>query len=113
MGGDVEDEVTQMTTHHPRKGVELYREDDAYVVLFDLPDHDPADIEVSWHDSRLHVEAVENRDGSRHSVFHRSIGLPKAIVEGNISAVYDDGVLTVTAPVSESGPDRHTVDVQY
>lgn len=102
-----------MTTHHPPKGVELYREDDAYVVLFDLPEHDPNDIEVRWHDSRLHVEAVENKNGERHRIYHQSIGLPKAIEEDGISAVYDDGVLTVTAPVTESGPEHHTVDVEY
>ncbi len=113
MAGEPPPEVTHVTTHHPRKGVELYREDDAYVVLFDLPDHDPADIEVRWHDSRLHVEAVEGDATGRSGVFHRSIGLPKAIEEGNISAVYEDGVLTVTAPVSDSGPEHHTVDVQY
>jgi HSP20 family protein len=102
-----------MTTHHPTKGVELYQEDDAYVVLFDLPNHDPEDIEVRWHDSRLHVEAPEREGSERHRVFHRSIGLPKPIRESGISASFDDGVLTVTVPVSDDGSEHHFVDVQY
>lgn len=102
-----------MTTHHPRKGVELYREDDAYVVLFELPDHEPSDIEVRWHDSRLHVEAPAQHDGKRNRVFHRSIGLPKPIRKEGISATYDDGVLTVTVPVSETGSEHHRVDVEF
>lgn len=102
-----------MTTHHPRKGIELYREGDAYVVLFDLPDCDPAELEVRWRDSHLHVEVVEGTGGDRHRVFHRSVGLPKPIRKGEITARYEDGVLTVTAPVSDTRSEHHRVDVEY
>ncbi|MBV0903408.1 Hsp20/alpha crystallin family protein [Haloarcula salina] len=102
-----------MTEHHPRKGIELYREDDTYVVLFDLPDHDPSDIEVRWRNGRLHVEAVEGTSGERHRVFHRSIGLSSPIEGHDISASYEDGVLTVTAPISDETPEDHQIDVEY
>ena len=103
-----------MTKHHPEKEVELYRDDGAYTVIVDLPDFEREDVDVRWHDGRLHVEAehVTTEEG-RTRVFHRHLGLPKRIDVEGIGATFEDGVLEVHLPIA--GDDRShgtTVDVE-
>lgn len=99
-----------MTTHHPAKGVELYVEDDTYVLLFEMPQFDPDEIDVTWHDRRLHVEAEHTAEGDRREVYHRSVGLPREIDESGISASYSEGVLEVDLPISDE--QRQTTQIE-
>ena len=101
-----------MTRHHPAKEVELYRENDEYVVLFDLPGYDPADVDVRWRDRRLHVSAEHHGEGDRKGVYHRSVGVPKSIDEDGIDAAYEDGVLEVTLPIRERQDTGRKIDVR-
>jgi HSP20 family protein len=91
-----------MTHHTPAHEVELYREDDAYVVYVELPGYDREDIEVRLVDHRLHVSADHEADERRgQAVYHRSIGLPHVVEADRATATYEDGVLVVTVPVTE------------
>ncbi|WP_276273819.1 Hsp20/alpha crystallin family protein [Haloarcula litorea] len=100
-----------MPTHHPDKGVELYREDDAFVVLVELAGYDRDDVDLRWRDRRLHVEAEHREPGERTKVFHRSVGLPRAVREDEISATLADGVLTVRLPVDDDRPEGRHIDI--
>lgn len=95
-----------MSRHRPPHEVELYRDGVVYTVLVDLPERDPQDLTVRWRDGALHV-SDEPGDvlSDPSSVYHRRIGVPKAIDESGISASYADGVLEVTLPIVGDRPD--------
>lgn len=97
--GDVGSHVTTMT-HVPDHEVELYRTDDAYEVCLDMPGYDAAEIDVRWHDSRLHVAAEHHEDGETH-VYNRHLSLPHRVDPNGVTASYRDGVLEVRLPVVE------------
>lgn len=101
-----------MTRHHPDKEVELYRDGDEYVVLFDLEGYEPDDVSVRWRHRRLHVSAERRADGERARVYHRSIGLPKSIDDEGIDASYEDGVLEVVLPISEKQDTGREISVR-
>lgn len=87
--------------HHPDHEIELYRDDDAYVVYVDLPGYDESDVEVWWHDQRLSIAAERAGDDGRRSVYYRSLGLPREVEADRIDARYEDEVLEVTAPIAD------------
>ncbi|MFB6150378.1 MAG: Hsp20/alpha crystallin family protein [Haloarculaceae archaeon] len=88
-----------MTDHHPRHEVELYRTGDVYEVYVDLPGYERADIDVRWHDGRLHVTA-ENCEVGETCVVHRDLGVPHAVDGDAISASYHDDVLEIHLPIA-------------
>jgi HSP20 family protein len=103
-----------MSTHRPAHEVELYRDGDAYSVIVDLPDFDREDVEVRFHDGRLHVEGehLDPDDGQR-AIFNRHVGLPKLVDVENIEATFEDGILEVTLPIAGEDIVRGvTVDVE-
>jgi HSP20 family protein len=101
-----------MTKHHPRHEVELYREDDTYVVVAELPEAEREAIDVDWTDGHLHVAAEVSEEGRRRVVTRR-LSFPKEIDPDGITAAYDDGVLEVTLPiVGEQRPRALRIDVQ-
>jgi HSP20 family protein len=101
-----------MTKHRPRHEVELYREDDTYVVVAQLPDAERSSIDVDWTDGHLHV-AAEISDDGRRRVVTRRLSFPKEIDPEGISAAYDDSVLEVSLPiVGEDRPKALKIDVE-
>lgn len=100
-----------MTKHHPAHEVELYRDGAVYTVYVALPDADPEDLAVQWQDGTLHVSAEPPHVYEDPSdVYHRQIGLPKAIDEDGITASFEDGVLEVTLPIVGDRTD-HALDI--
>lgn len=103
-----------MTKHHPAHEVELFRDGAVYTVYVELPDVDPDDISVRWQDGTLHVSAepahvYEDPSG----IYHRRIGVPKAIDQDEITASYDDGVLEVQLPiVGDRAEHGHRIAVE-
>lgn len=91
-----------MTDHKPAHEVELYKREDAYDVYVDLPGYDAGDVDVRWHDGRLHVGA-ERHDGDETRVFNRDVSVPRAVDDEAISAAFEDGVLEVTLPIASDG----------
>jgi HSP20 family protein len=89
-----------MTRHHPDHEVELYKDGNEYHVIVDSDGIEPSDIDVRWHDGRLHVSGERHDDG-RNRVFSRHVGVPRDVHEDEITAHYDDGVLEVTLPIAD------------
>jgi len=107
-----------------RAPMNLYREDDRYVVETDLPGFDPSSIDVSVDGGLLTIRAdraaeAENRSArwivrerDAASVV-RQLALGEDVDLDAISADYRDGVLTVTLPVrADALPKKVQVAVE-
>ena len=101
--------------------MDLYRDGDTYVLNADLPGVDPGSIDVDV-DGRVLTVRAERTPRSREGVkwmaserpsgsFYRQFTLSDGIATESISANYDNGVLSVTIPVSERAKPRK-VEVQ-
>jgi len=96
--------------------MDAYRRGDAFVVHLDLPGVEPETIDVAVENQVLTVGAERRFDpheGDEFLVterpqgrFSRQLRLGSAIDTENIAASYDDGVLTLTLPVSERAKPR-------
>lgn len=96
--------------------MDLYRSGDHYVLHCDLPGVDPGSIDVSVEGALLTVRAQRSsRTGSdlewlarerMSGTYVRQLTLGEDIDEKNIAATYQDGVLTLTLPVSEASKPR-------
>jgi HSP20 family protein len=95
-----------MTRHQLDHEIELYREDDQYVVLMELQGYDREELDLTWRDNHLHVEAqhVDSETG-RSEVRRRSLSFPKEIDDEGISASVDEGTLEVHLPISAEERD--------
>lgn len=89
--------------------VEEYADDDSYTVKAELPGIDPdKDLEITLERGMLtvHAEREEEKKEGKHSEFRygsftRTVRLPEAVKDEDITADYTDGVLTVTVPTGE------------
>ena len=102
--------------------MDAFRQDDDFVMRFDLPGVHPENIGIEVEDSTLTIEAerasenledvtwiTRERPHGRHS---RTIKLGRSLDTEAIGASYDQGVLTVTIPVkAEAKPKKISVDV--
>lgn len=104
--------------------VDVRDEDDAIVVVADLPGYDTDEIEVTLEDEHtLHLYAERERETEEeegvyvrrersHESIERSITLPDAVEDGETSAAYDNGVLTVTLPKQTPDEDSRSIPVE-
>ena len=101
--------------------IDLFRDGDTYVLNADLPGVDPGSIDVDV-DGRVLTVRAERTPRSREGVkwmaserpsgsFYRQFTLSDGIATESISANYDNGVLSVTIPVTERAKPRK-VEVQ-
>ena len=101
--------------------IDLFRDGDTYVLNADLPGIDPGSIDVDV-DGRVLTVRAERTPRSREGVkwmaserpsgsFFRQFTLSDGIATESISANYDNGVLSVTIPVTERAKPRK-VEVQ-
>lgn len=90
--------------------VNLYREDDRYVVEADLPGFDPSSIDVSAESGMLTIRAERDMESEDHGErwlvrergsarVVRQLALSDDVDLDAIAADYRDGVLKVTLPV--------------
>ena len=96
--------------------MDAYRHGDSFVVHLDLPGVETETIDVAVENQVLTVGAerrFEPHEGDEFLVserpqgrFSRQLRLGSAIDIENIAASYDDGVLTLTLPVSERAKPR-------
>jgi HSP20 family protein len=98
--------------------LDVVEEGDAYIVKANIPGINPEDIDITFTDNVLTIkgemksddEVKENRyhmRERRYGAFSRSISLGDRINGDNISAAYDNGVLSLTLPkAEESKPKR-------
>lgn len=90
-----------MRTHRPRKGVELFREDDAYLVVADLAEYDRDTIGCDWEDGVVTIEAGSAMEPGPEP-FRREIGLPARAGAADIDVSMREGVLEVTVPLGDA-----------
>lgn len=80
--------------------VELYEEEDEFVLTIEMPGFDREEITVSWDEDRLYVAAEhEDEARNRRRTYHRTFRLPKEIEPDEIDAHYHNGVLEVRLPI--------------
>ena len=95
---------------------DAYRDDDGYVVEFDLPGVNLEDIDVTVENNTLTVSAERTSDrpegttslaaGRLRGSFRRSLYLDSQIDNSKVEARYDRGVLTLRLGISESAKSR-------
>ena len=102
--------------------LDVYEDEDNFVVKAELPGMKKEDIDVSLHDGTLSIsgerkseENLENAEVYRSECFfgrfQRTVALPSTVDAARISAQYKDGVLTVTLPKAEEAKPKQ-IDVQ-
>ncbi|UQA97050.1 Hsp20/alpha crystallin family protein [Streptomyces halobius] len=105
---------------HPIR-IEESQMGDAYVVKAELPGVDPdKDVEITLdrtglltiHAERAEEERDKERTEFRYGSFTRSVTLPEGVKEEDISASYDKGILTVTAPLGERTTTTRRIEVR-
>lgn len=83
------------------QGVELYEEDEEFVLACDMPGFDLEEITVSWDEGVLYISGAHEDEGrGRRQTFHRSFRFPKDVDPDAISARYQNGVLEVRLPLA-------------
>lgn len=92
----------------------LTERDDNYVFVMDLPGFEREDIELTYRDGVLHIDAVTEIDHDSEFVsMHQSrrsserVSIPGEIVAEEIEATYRNGVLEVHLPMLEGEDDYH------
>lgn len=96
--------------------MDLYRAGDHYVLNADLPGIDPGGVDVNVDGHQLTIRAersANNPEGAQwlvnernHGTYVRQLSLGDGLNVEGITATYDNGVLTLTIPVSESAKPR-------
>jgi HSP20 family protein len=102
--------------------MDLCKIDDHYVLTADLPGVDPGSVDLNVDNGTLTISAhrTARSDESVHWLaserffgkFRRQLSLGEGIDASAISATYENGVLTVTIPLSEKAKPRK-IDVAH
>ncbi len=99
--------------------VDLYEDPNHAYVRAELPGVNRDDIQVEMTDGELTITAVrktpaiERGQAEQSSTFSRSLTIPAEISADQVSAAYENGVLTVTLPKREEAkPKKITVAVK-
>jgi HSP20 family protein len=101
--------------------MDLYRAGDHYVLHADLPGVDPGSVDIGVDNNTLTIKAertARSGDGVQwiaserfSGSYLRQLSLGEGVDTENISAGYENGVLTVTIPVADKAkPRRIPVD---
>jgi HSP20 family protein len=109
------DDKVPVSTWHPV--VDVYEEEESYVVKAELPGMDRKDIEVDIKDGVLTLtgqRSAENevkegkffRKERAYGKFYRAFNLPDNLNEHEIKAEFKDGLLTITLPKPEEKKPR-------
>jgi HSP20 family protein len=96
--------------------VDLYREGDKYVLSADLPGIDPGSVDIDVDGQLLTIRAHRTAQSGENAKwlskerpygsYLRQFSVGEGIDSANISAHYDNGVLSVIIPVSERAKPR-------
>lgn len=98
--------------------VDVSRKDDSLAVRASLPGFEPPEIDARVHEGMLtvsgeHKEEKEERGERffrrerRAGFVSRTLTLPAPVAEDQVTAESKNGVLTLTAPISEQARARH------
>jgi HSP20 family protein len=108
------------TVWRPR--TDLIETDDSYRLHLDMPGMSRDELNISYKDNELVVsgERTSDRSGEDEEFvrversfgqFRRTFTLPRTVDAEHISATYDNGVLTVTVPKTETVTPRQ-IEIQ-
>ena len=94
--------------------------DGRYEVRAEIPGVDPAkDVDITVHDGRLTIQAErtektqsKGRSEFSYGSFVRTVTLPQGADEDDITATYDNGILTVSVGVSEPKKTEKKIEIQ-
>src|SRR5271166_259282 len=96
--------------------LDVYRKSDKFVVRVDLPGIDPASLDVTIERNVLAIKAERSwtpADGDEviiaerpQGAFTRRLFLSEGLDSEQITAQYENGVLTITVPVAASAKSR-------
>ncbi len=100
--------------------MDVVENQDAFIATADLPGLTKEDIQISLDEGTLtisgerkleHQEQAEDGKGFRrferaYGAFNRSFSLPQGIDQENVTASFDNGVLTLSLPKSEIAKSR-------
>ncbi|MFT4232824.1 MAG: Hsp20/alpha crystallin family protein [Leucobacter sp.] len=111
------DALLDSTSRGPRRmPMDLYRDGDHYLLTADLPGMDPGSVDIDVDGQLLTIRAERTLPAGDHvkwitrertpGSFLRQLSLGQGIDTERISASYDNGVLSVTIPVSERAKPR-------
>jgi HSP20 family protein len=114
------DNVTQMLSRTalrlPSMPMDAYRDNDRFVVHFDLPGVDPGSIDLTVEKNVLTVTAERKWEPTQNQevliserpqgVFTRQLFLGDSLDPDQLQASYDQGVLTIVLPVAEQAKPR-------
>lgn len=102
--------------------VDLEDRGDEFVLTGDLPGFETEDIDVRMQEQTLHItadhdESSEESDGEyvhrerRQTSIKRSVPLPSPVDADDVTASYNNGVLTVRLPKADPDSDGTQIDV--
>jgi HSP20 family protein len=111
---------SQQAVWAPR--TDLVETDDAYRMHLDVPGVNKDDLKINFKDNQLTISgerASKQTDENEEYVrversfghFYRSFTLPRTVNAENISASYEDGVLTIHVPKTEEVKPRQ-IEIQ-
>src|SRR4051812_38833794 len=89
--------------------VDLYEDKDNTYVRAELPGVNREDISVETVDDTLTISAsrkTKEGENAAAASFRRSINIPDSVQSEKVTAVYENGVLTVTLPKKEEAKPR-------
>lgn len=97
--------------------MDIHEVDDRFIVTLDLPGVKSADVQIDLNDDDLVIRGTRqaNLESTQdrycrverwYGEFHRTVRLPRTIDREQISADYNDGVLTVSLPKSKGTAAR-------
>jgi len=104
-----------------RPAVDVFENDDSYIIKAELPEVKREDVKIHLENNRLTIsgerrmENEENRQNYHriertYGSFSRSFMLPNDILPEQITANFDDGMLKVTVPKTETAKPR-TIEI--
>jgi HSP20 family protein len=104
--------------------VDMRDDGDAYTVVADLPGYDVDDVDLTFADGDLRIDATredetdvaDDTEGryihqERRESVSRTVRIPEPVVEDDITAAYDNGALTVTLPKATEDVEGHRIDI--
>lgn len=110
------DSMMRQAPASPAMPLDLYREGDKFCAKVDLPGVDPASIDIDIEDRTLTIRAERKTDVGDDvewlsherptGTFARQLTLGYGLALDQVTANYDDGVLTVIVPVAEDQRSR-------
>jgi HSP20 family protein len=97
--------------------LDVSENDDAFIVTASVPGMNPDDLDITISDNVLTIKGEYKADETikdeqyhirerRYGSFGRSITLPVTVNADDVSANYEDGILTLTVPKAEEVKPR-------